>query len=536
MSVPPRSNDSGAPESPITASVRTASIRTAAARSTVAPPPGGPTGQLHKRLTSKQMSMIGLGGAIGTGLFLGSGLAISQAGPSTILAYVVCGMVALVIAWALAEMVIVHPIAGAFGVLAHSYIGAWAGFTVRWTYWAIQCIAIGGEVIAAGIYIRFWWPDIPIWLTTVVLAAAIIAVNATSVSLFGRVEYWFSMIKVSAIIVFVLLGLVLIFFGLPQHPATGFGNLVNDGGFMPNGVEGLLLAMVFVIFSFVGTEVVSVAAAESKDPAKDVPKATKNMVYRLALFYVLAITIVLTVSPWTQTAQVGSDITASPFVTVFASAGIPAAATIMNFVVLTAALSSANANLYLTTRMLHSLAEHHFAPQWTGKLTAKGVPARALILSTIGLALAAVISVVAENTAYLALFGISVFGALVVWILILITHMRFRYLRAKHGLPRSGSRLLGAPITTGLAILFLFTVLVSTAFIPGLTWSWMAGLPFFAVLIIVYLVISRKGAPQWDRYDPLQAEIAAKNEAAGAGDDPTGGAPIAPIATEGSPR
>lgn len=466
---------------------------------------------LQRRLTGRQLSMIGLGGAIGTGLFLGSGLAISQAGPSTIIAYVVCGLVALVIAWALAEMVVVHPTAGAFGVLAHSYIGRWAGFVVRWTYWAIQCIAIGGEVIAAGIFVRFWWPEIPLWLTTIVFSIAILGVNASAVKLFGKVEYWFSMIKVSAIVAFILLGVALIVFGLPSRPPVGVGNLVSNGGFMPNGVQGLLLAMVFVIFSFIGTEVVSVTAAESENPARDVVRATRSMALRLSLFYVVAITIVLAVVPWTETAQVGSNIRASPFVLVFAAAGIPAAATIMNFVVLTAALSSANANLYLTTRMLHSLAAHRYAPQWTGKLTKGGAPALALILSSAGMLLAAIISVVAADSAYLALFGISVFGALVVWILILITHMRFRIVRARHNLPQSPARLKGAPVTTVLAILFLAAVLVSTIFIDGLTWTWMAGVPFFALLLIAFYFVDKRTNAGGDRYDPLREEVARAN-------------------------
>lgn len=461
---------------------------------------------LKRGLTSRQVSMIGLGGAIGTGLFLGSGLAISQAGPATIIAYVVCGLVALVIAWALAEMVVVHPTAGSFGVLAHAYIGHWAGFVVRWTYWAIQCIAIGGEVIAAGIYIEFWWPAVPLWLTTVVFAAAIVAINAAAVGLFGRVEYWFSIIKVTAIVVFIVLGILLIFFGLPGKPASGFSDLTSHGGFFPHGFSGLLLAFVFVIFSFIGTEVVSVTAAEAQDPARSVRKATSWMILRLGLFYVLAIAVVLTVASWTKTAQVGSDLKASPFVLVFATAGIPAAATMMNFVVLTAALSSANANLYLTTRMLHSLAAHRYAPRWAGSLTKHGAPARALILSTAGLLLAAVISVFAANTAYVAFFGVSVFGALVVWILILVTHMRFRLVRARHGLSASSSRLWGAPVTTVLALLFLVAVLVSTSFIQGLTYTWVAGVPFFVLLLVVYYFV-RKKTGMGDRYDPLREEL-----------------------------
>lgn len=467
---------------------------------------------LKRGLSGRQVTMIGLGGAIGTGLFLGSGLAISQAGPATIIAYILCGLIALVIAWALAEMVIVHPTAGSFGVLAHSYIGPWAGFVVRWTYWAIQCIAIGGEVIAAGIYIQFWWPQIPLWLPVVVFALVLIVINSLTVKSFGGAEYGFSAIKVTAIIVFILLGFTLIFFGLPQHPATGFSNLVAHGGFFPNGWTGVLLAMVFVMFSYIGTEVVSVTAAEAQDPARSIRKATKAMVPRLALFYVLAIFVVLTVVPWTVTAQVGSNIKASPFVEVLSAAGIPAAATIMNFVVLTAALSSANANLYLTTRMLHSLSAHHYAPKWTGRLTKSGVPALALILSTCGLFIAAAVSVFAANTAYIALFGVSVFGALVVWILILVTHLRFRAIRRKNHLPESSSRLWAAPVTTWIAIVVLAAILISTNFIPGLTWTWVAGVPFFVILVIAYNLVKRSTRDKGERYDPLKAELEEQRE------------------------
>lgn len=468
---------------------------------------------LRRGLSGRQVTMIGLGGAIGTGLFLGSGLAISQAGPATIIAYIVCALIALVIAWALAEMVIVHPTAGSFGVLAHSYIGPWAGFVVRWTYWAIQCIAIGGEVIAAGIYVQFWWPQIPLWLPVVVFAFVLVVINSLTVRSFGGAEYAFSTIKITAIIVFILLGAALILFGLPQHPATGFSNLVSHGGFLPNGWTGLLLAMVFVMFSYIGTEVVSVTAAEAQNPARSIRKATFAMVPRLALFYILAIFVVLTVVPWTATAQVGSNIKASPFVEVLSAAGIPAAATIMNFVVLTAALSSANANLYLTTRMLHSLSAHRYAPKWTGRLTKKGgVPALALILSTCGLFIAAAISVFAANTAYIALFGVSVFGALVVWILILATHLRFRAVRRRLHLPDSSSRLWGAPVTTWIAIAILAAILVSTNFIPGLTWTWVAGVPFFVILVIAYNLVKRSSRDTAERYDPLRAELDEQRE------------------------
>ncbi|WP_201761973.1 MULTISPECIES: amino acid permease [unclassified Nonomuraea] len=446
---------------------------------------------LRRRLTGRQLTMIGLGGAIGTGLFLGSSLAISQAGPATIVAYIICAGVALVIGWSLAEMVVVHPEAGAFGVIAHRYLGPWAGFVVRWTYWTIQVIAIGGEVIAAGIYVQFWWPSLPLWLPVTVFSAVVLVVNTAAVKLFGEVEYWFAMVKVMAIIVFILLGVLLITMGLPGSEATGVSNLTAHDGFLPNGMSGLFLAMVFVLFSYIGTEVVSVTAAESENPVRDIPRAARRMVTRLALFYVLAIAIVLTVVPWTTTAQ-GGSVTESPFVTVFSAAGVPAAATVMNFVVLTAALSSANTNLYLTTRMMHSLAANRYAPAWTGRLSTAGVPRNALALSALGLALAAIVSAASESGAYLALFGVSVFGALVVWLLILMTHYTFRRTRSAQGLPPSPVRLWGAPVTSGLVMLFLAAVLVSTLFIDSLRPAWWAGVPFFVIVSLAYAVVSRR--------------------------------------------
>ncbi len=248
--------------------------------------------------------------------------------------------------------------------------------------------------------------------------------------------------------------------------------------------------MVFVLFSYIGTEVVSVTAAESEDPERDIPRAARAMVFRLATFYILAVLVMVTVVPWTVTAE-GGALTASPFVKVFTTAGIPAAATIMNFVVLTAALSSANTNLYLTTRMLHSLASHGLAPRWTGRLSATGVPRLALLLSGMGMLIAIVLSWNQSSQAYLVLFGISVFAAIVVWILILATHLAFRIKRRQLGLPPSPLQLWGAPVTSGIVTAALLAVLWSTTQIDGLDPAWQFGLPFFVVLGVAYLVIRR---------------------------------------------
>jgi len=448
-------------------------------------------GGLHRGLTSRQVTMIALGGAIGTGLFLGSDLAISKAGPSVVLAYVACGLIALVISFALAEMVVVHPDAGSFGAIAHRYLGPWAGFVIRWTYWAIQAIAVGGEMVAAGIYVQVWWPQLPLWLPVVAFSALMLGVNAITVRLFGEIEYWFSMIKVTAISVFVLVGLAYIVFGLPGHAATGTHNLTAHGGFLPHGVSGLGLAFVFVIFSFIGTEVVAVTAAEAKDPVRDIPRAARRMVLRLALFYVAAMAVVVTIVPWDRITG-GDDVSSSPFVRLFDIAGLPAAAGIMNFVVLTAALSSANANIYLTARMLHSLGLHGMAPRRLGRVSGSGVPRLALAVSTIGLAIATVLSAVSADTAYVILFGVSVFGALIVWIMILATHAAFRRRRQADGLPPSPVRLWAAPVTVPVTALALAAILISTAFIDGLTTAWKAGIPFLLLLTAAYLLTTRR--------------------------------------------
>lgn len=445
-------------------------------------------GGLQRRLNRRQMTMLGLGGAIGTGLFLGSSLAISQAGPGVIIAYVACALIALVIAFALAEMVSVHPMTGSFGTLAQMYLGAGVGFVVRWTYWIIQVIAVGGEMIAVGIYTQYWWPKLPLWLPVIIFSAALLIINAITVSMFGEVEYWFSMVKVVAIVAFILLGAFYLFFGLPGHSSPGNANFTGHGGFLPHGMHGLALAFVFVIFSFIGTEVVAVTAAESKDPKRDIPRAARSMITRLSLFYILAIGLVVALVPWTITAS-GGTVSASPFVKVFGNAGLPAAASVMNFVVLTAALSSSNTNIYLTTRMLHSLAHHRYAPRQLGLVSRGGAPRIALMVSAAGLALAAILSFYSPNNAYQAMFGISVFGALVVWILILATHAAFR--RKRGGQP-APVRLWGAPVTTAVAAAALAAILVSTGFINGMAISWKAGVPFFVLLSIAYIVVARR--------------------------------------------
>ena len=401
---------------------------------------------LARELSERQLSMIAIGGAIGTGLFLGSALAVRTAGPAVILSYVIASGIALLLMYCLSEMAVAHPTAGSFGVYAELYLSPWAGFVVRYTYWAAQSIAIGGEAVAAAIYTQWWFPGTPAWAWVVFYSAVLIFVNARSVGAFGTFEYWFSMIKVSAIIVFVLLGAAILL-GIHQKRAIGLDNFRDHGGFLPNGWLGVGLALSFVIFSFIGTEIVAVTAGEAKDPERSVPRAMRTMLARLVIFYLGAIFMLVGVIPWTQI-QPGKNITVSPFVRVFEVMHIPAAAHIVNFVVLTAALSGMNCNLYLATRMIFSLSRAGYAPQALGRVSKRGTPIPALIFSAVGLAAATVLAFRFPGSAYVYMFGIALFGGLFVWMMIFVTHLSFRKHWREHGGRQLPVRMPLFPVTT----------------------------------------------------------------------------------------
>jgi AAT family amino acid transporter len=279
---------------------------------------------LHRRLSQRQLTMMAIGGAIGVGLFLGSSVTIQLAGPAVILSYLLGAGIALIMSYVLTEMAVVHPVAGAFGVYAEKYLNPWAGFSVRSTYAVAQIIAIGAEVTAAGIYISFWLPNVPQWISVVVVSAALVALNAMQVNRLGEFEYWFAMIKVAAIIAFILIGLALIF-GVGSRHTIGLANLTQHGGFLPAGWKGVWLSLTITVTSYMGVEIIAVTAGEAQHPEITIPRAMRNIVYRLIGFYVLAIAIMVTMVPWNQT---GNSLSGSPFVTAFAAARIPYAATI----------------------------------------------------------------------------------------------------------------------------------------------------------------------------------------------------------------
>jgi len=451
---------------------------------------------LSKALTRGQVVMIGLGGAIGTGLFMGSGIAIGYAGPAVVLSYLIAGFIALVMVFSLSEMAVVHPAAGSFGVYAETYLNPWSGFVVRYTYWFCQVIAIGGEAVAAGIYMTYWFPEVPVWMWSVAFALVLLYVNGRSVSNFGTFEYWFAMIKVSAIVLFILLGMVHIL-GLGV-PAVGFHNLTGlPGGFMPHGLLGVWMAVIMGVFSFNGIEVIAVTSGETQDPVKAIPAALRTMLLRLFLFYILALTIVVSFVPWTET---GAKVVAqSPFVKVFAGAGIPFAAGIMNFVVMSAALSSMNTNVYLCSRMLFSLSRGNYAPQFLGKLGKTHTPIGAILVSGAGILLAAAVSMFTPY-AYNYLFGVALFGAMTVWIFILVSHLSFRRRHQTTHLP------VRMPLFPWLqlAALGLLVAVLITMGLDKEFWriSWIVGVPWLVLISIAYFVWrQRRKEPDSDRLD-----------------------------------
>lgn len=446
--------------------------------------------QLHRGLSSRQLSMIAIGGAIGTGLFLGSSLALRLAGPGTILSYVLGAFIALLLMGALSEMAVAHPTAGSFGVYAELYINSWAGFVVRYTYWACQCVAIGSEAIAISIFCQWWFPGSPKWIWIVGFSIALLWVNATSVASFGAFEYWFSMIKVVAILFFIVFGVALIF-GWGHSPAVGLANLTAHGGFLPNGLGSVWMVMVFVIFSYIGTEVVAVTAGEATDPRRSIPRAMRSMLSRLSLFYIGSIFVLLAISPWNQI-QPGVDVSASPFVRVFHTMGIPAAAHLVNFVVVTAAASSMNCNLYVVSRTMFSLSRGGYAPRVFGTLSKRGTPVYALLVSAAGLAGATLVALLYPESAYLYLFGVSLFGGLFVWLMIFVTHLFFRPRWEAQNHPPLPVRMIGYPYTSLLGAGLLIAIIVTTWWVEGMRITMIAGIPWLFLISAVYFFVAKK--------------------------------------------
>lgn len=435
--------------------------------------------QLKRGLSNRHIQLIALGGAIGTGLFLGVGQAAILAGPAVILGYGIAGIIAFLIMRQLGEMVVHEPVSGSFSYFANRYWGPFAGFASGWNYWILYILVSMAELTAIGKYMNYWWPELPLWVSSLVFFVIINLINLASVKIYGETEFWFSIIKVIAIIGMILFGTYLLISGTGGEQAT-ISNLYQDGGFFPKGLiaqlpdgsyEGLLVALVVIMFSFGGLELVGITAAEAENPEKNIPKATNQVLFRILIFYIGALIILFSLLPWQQI-----DRDTSPFVTVFASLDAMQfsifgyvfsfsnlIANALNLIVLTAALSVYNSCVYSNSRMLYGLAKQGNAPQFLTKLNKSHSPINAILISAIFVAVTVLINKLIPEQALEILMSLVVSALVINWIMITLTHIFFRKEMKKQQTATRFPTIL-YPFTNYLSLIFLSGVLVMMCF------------------------------------------------------------------------
>lgn len=446
-------------------------------------------GQLHRGLKNRHIQLIALGGAIGTGLFLGIAQTIKMAGPSVLLGYAIAGMIAFFIMRQLGEMVVHEPVAGSFSHFANTYWGNFAGFVSGWNYWVLYVLVSMAELTAVGIYVQYWWPDIPTWVSAGVFFVAINLINMTSVKIYGEVEFWFSIIKVAAIVGMIGFGAWLLASG-HGGPEASVANLWQYGGFFPNGISGLVMAMAVIMFSFGGLELIGITAAEADDPQKSIPKATNQVIYRILLFYVGALAVLLSLYPWQKVVEGGS-----PFVLIFHALDSNLVATLLNAVVLSAALSVYNSCVFSNSRMLFGLAKQGNAPASLLKINRRGIPFNALSVSALVTALCVLLNYLMPGKAFELLMSLVVSALVINWAMISITHLKFRSAMHAAG-QKTRFASLGYPLTNILCLLFLAGILVIMFMTPGIAISvWLIPV-WLLVLTVSYQLRKKKNTAQ----------------------------------------
>ena len=433
---------------------------------------------LKRELSAGQVAMVAVGGSIGTGLLLGAGASVGLAGPAVIVSYLIGAVLAYSVTAAMGEMASLHPAAGSFGLYAELYLNRWASFVSRCAYWYCVVIAVGAELIAGATYARYWFPAVPGWVWVIVFAAILLGINLFSVGEYGATEYWLAMIKVAAITAFIVIGGALLAGGrvAAQYTAAGFA---------PHGPSAVLLALPFALFSFLGIEMVAISSGEARS-ARDVARATRIMFALLTFVYIGAISVLVGVMPWNR-----AGIDESPFVTVFRLAGLPATSAIVNFIVLTAALSGANANIYAASRMAFSLSRDGYAPRSLGQLNHRGAPVRALLVSAVGILLAVWLERTMPQSAFLYFLGSSLFGGMLAWWVALAAHVAFRRKLSADELSRLPLRAPGGAALSIFGFAGIVAAMVATWWVPDLRITLISGIPALAILTLLYFVAER---------------------------------------------
>jgi len=461
--------------------------------------------KLKRGLSNRHIQLIALGGAIGTGLFLGVGQAAVLAGPSVILGYAIAGLIAFFIMRQLGEMVVHEPVSGSFSYFANRYWGAFAGYASGWNYWVLYLLVSMAELTAIGVYVQFWWPEIPLWASSLFFFVAVNALNLASVKVYGETEFWFSIVKVVAIIAMIVFGAYLLLSGKGGEQAT-VANLANDGGFFPKGwlrladegaYQGLLAALVMIMFSFGGLELVGITAAEAENPERNIPRATNQVLWRILIFYIGSLLVLFSLMPWRNITP-----ETSPFVAVFASlkgmqfdlfgstySFTNIIANALNLIVLTAALSVYNSSVYSNSRMLYGLAEQGNAPRFLTRLNRNHSPVNAILTSACLVAICIVINKIMPDKALGVLMSLVVSSLLINWTMISLTHVFFR---AK--ISRKGEK------TKFPTLFYPFSNYVCLAFLLGvMAMMWLTGLKISVELIPVWLGLLYVGFRVMDR-------------------------------------
>ncbi|MBU3568648.1 amino acid permease [Priestia aryabhattai] len=448
--------------------------------------------QLARSMKSRHLFMISLGGVIGTGLFLSSGYTISEAGPGgAIAAYLIGGFMMYLIMLCLGELTVAMPVTGSFQVYATKYIGPATGFTIGIMYWLNWVVTVGSEFTASGLLMQRWFPNTSVWMWSCFFGLLIFLLNCLSVKIFAETEFWFSTIKVAAIILFIVMGGAAMFGFIPMEgrdTAPVFSNFMGQGGLFPNGFLPILMTMISVNFAFSGTELIGIAAGESENPERDVPKSIKNIIWRTMFFFVGAIFVLAGLVSWKQ-----AGVIESPFVMVFDDIGVPYAADFMNFVILTALLSVANSGLYASTRMLWSLSSEKMISPKLGKITKKGVPFNALVLSMAVSCLSLLSSVFAPGTVYVVLVAVAGFAVVVVWFGICLSQFMFRknFLKSGRNIRDLKFRTPLYPVVPIVASVMCLASCIGLAFDPSQRIALYCGIPFIFACYAFYYMKNR---------------------------------------------
>ncbi|WP_151977323.1 amino acid permease [Acinetobacter soli] len=443
------------------------------------------TNELKQGLSNRHIQLIALGGAVGTGLFLGISQTIKLAGPSVLLGYAIAGIIAFLIMRHLGEMVVEEPVSGSFSYFANKYWGPMAGFMSGWNYWVLYVLVSMAELSAIGTFVQFWLPELPTWITALFFFIAINAINLINVRFFGESEFLFSCIKIIAILSMIFFGLYLLISG-DAGPQASVANLWQFGGFFPNGIQGFIMSLAIIMFAFGGLELIGITAAETKNPSKTIPKAVNQIVYRILIFYIGAIGVLLCLFPWNQLAQGGS-----PFVLIFQSLNSHGVANVLNFVVLVAAISVYNSCIYCNSRMLHGLAMQGNAPRVLQRVNRRGIPVYAAGVSASITAVCVLINYLMPGKAFQFLMMLVVAALVVNWLMISWTHLKFRKaMQQRHH--QTTFQSIMSPWSNYLTIAFIFGILIIMSITPDMRLAVMLVPIWLIVLAVVYQLKYRK--------------------------------------------